>query len=391
MVRSAQSVIALLLFALAAAAPAQDNPSAGCQNCLGTGSLPCRQHGKLLDKEKGVQFCSVASECKACSGALQVDCKQCRNPKVEDELAARIKLVQDWRQDRKTKVDDVAKGQPLLHLVTAHFDLSYGLRPLTIGKDKLDPHTCMHIYAERLEALRAQFVELLGVGDKEQVGRLQVFMQRDLQGHQNLAPVVTDGLGGGVAVGVKVMGLLSVYCMWQEPRSLPDDEAVHRNIVHNVSHLLLCNLKPEGVLYDKHAGWIDEGFAHWWEDKITGKCSNFCYEEVLMQPGASFKGGHWRPAVRRMVDEGKLTSFATLAAKNTDQLDFPEHAESFALVDWLLTVHGGAKFKTFAVMLKSGKATRDALQAVYGLAPLAVDNEFTTWVKANYSPLDPPR
>src|SRR5262249_40085071 len=154
-----------------------------------------------------------------------------------------------------------------------------------------------------------------------------------------------------------------VYCMWHDLRSLNDDEALYRNVIHNVTHLLLSNLKPEYAIFNKGHGWVDEGLAHWFEDKITGKCTNFCYEEVLLQPGASFKGGRWRAPVRHMVDEGRITSFAELATKNTDQLDFPQHAQSFALIDWLLTVHGGPKFKTFLCMLKAGKPTRDALAA----------------------------
>lgn len=369
---------------------AQGGDTTSCRTCFNSGALPCKAHGKaMLEKEQAVQFCSGAAECKACSGVLKLDCKSCRNTKAEDEIAARQKLIADWRADRKAKVDDVAKGQPLMHLKTEHFELAYGIKPQAVGKDKLDTHQGMHLYGERLETLRTEFMKLLGVQDQELDGRLQVFMSRDQLGQQNLAPVVTQGLGGGLAVGVKSMGVLSVYCMWQEPRTLPDDEALHRNIIHNVTHLLLCNLKPELHLYDKHVGWVDEGFSHWFEDKLTGKCTNFCYEEVLMQSAASFKGGHWRAPVRRMVDEGKLTSFATLSQKNTDELDYPQHAQSFALVDWLLTVHGGPKFKQFVGLLKSGKPTREALQSIYNLTPISVDTEFPAWVKANYSPLEP--
>ncbi|MSR38840.1 MAG: hypothetical protein EXS02_08400 [Planctomycetes bacterium] len=380
----------LLLLALLAALPAQASETVICRVCANTGMLPCKAHGKaMLEKEHSVHFCSAAMECKICGGTLQVDCKSCRNEKSEAELAKLQKRMQDWRADRKLKVDDVAKGLPLMHLQTAHFELAYGIKPQSVGREKFETHPAMHLYGERLETLRTEFMKLLGAEDGELNGRLQVFMSRDQLGQQNLAPIVTQGLGGGKAVGVKSMGLLSVYCMWQEPTTLPDDEALHRNIIHNTTHLLLCNLAPSLHLYDKHVGWIDEGFSHWFEDKLTGKCTNFCYEEVLMQAAASFKGGRWRAPVRRMVDEGKLTSFAALAQKNTDELDFPQHAQSFALIDWLLTVHGGPKFKTFIGMIKAGKATRDALQAVYNTTPIAIDTEFSTWVKANYSPQEP--
>ncbi len=381
---------ALTMLALATALAAQDG--SGCRSCDGHGVLDCKSHPKgMLDKERAVQRCSVASECKACTGALQTDCRTCRNPAAEADVAHRRQLATDWLQARRKAVDEVTRNQPLMHLATAHFDLTFSVRPLTVGRDKLDSHQLMHLYGERLEALRALFLQTLEVTEQDQTGRLQVLMFRDLQDHTLMAPRVT-GFGGGGSLGQKLMGPAdkgeSVYCMYHDVRAMADDEALHRNIVHNVTHLLLANLPPVVWLGNRRHGWIDEGLAHWFEDKVTGRCANFCYEEVLLQPGMGWKNGRWRAPVRRMVDAGKHRSFADLSQRNTDQLEFEDHALAFAYVDFLLTRHGGKAFTELARKVKGGAETRDALQAVYKLDPLTIEEVFRTWVKENYSPQD---
>lgn len=362
-----------------------------CNQCGSDGIVECGKHGKAwLPRERAVAFCSHAAECKVCSGVLDADCKACRNATAEQELARRVELVRNWRRGLRTAIDDVAKGAPLLHLKTAHVDLSFGIDKLTVGRDKLDTHAAIHLYGDRLEALRASFVTTLALDDKDFSTRLRIYVCRDGEQSARLAPSVT-GIGGNLAVGTKLLGIDAVYCCWQDPRSLPDDASLHRNLVHNGVHLLLSNMDPPRPFGNPQNGWLDEGLAHWFEEKVDGKCTNFCFEEVLMQSGASFKAGRWRVPVRKFADEGKLVSLAALGQKNTDQLDFPEHAQSFAMVDCLLATHGGPKLRDFLRAIKSGTPMRDAMQAVYGTTPLKFDIEFDTWVKANYSPQESPR
>lgn len=375
----------------AASLAAQAAPATTCRSCGNHGVVDCGKHKKAaLEQERAVASCSHSESCKSCSGALRVDCKQCTNEIAEGELQARVETVRAWREGLRKSVDAHSKVEPMLHLETSHVDLSFGVAKLTVGKSKLDTHEGMHLYGDRIESLRKLYMETLTVDEKEFSARLRVYMCRDSRQANDLGPRVT-GLGGNFAVGTKLMGVDAVYCMWQEPRGLPDDEALHRNIVHNLVHLLTSNMEPAGYFGNPANGWVDEGLAHWFEDKIGGKCTNYCFEEVLTQQGQTWKGGKWRPAVRAMLDAKELQSLAAIAPKNTDQLTFPEHAQSFAMVDFLIAKHGGEKLKQFLKQLKSKVEMRDAMQAVYGFAPLAFDTEFQAWVAANYSPLDSAR
>lgn len=366
---------------------AQDTPVVTCSVCLNKGCTPCGKHGKMLEQEQvehGVLFCSVAAECKTCGGTLAIDCKACVNPGVEDALEKRRQLVKQWLAARRKANDEVTDNQPLFHLDTPHCKLVFSIKPLTIGKIKYDTHQLMHLYGERIEALRELFKTTFEIRDADLPATLDIYMFRDAQDQTKMGPIVT-GMGGNGATGTKLMGAPAVYSMWMEPRAIPNDEALHRTMVHNIAHLLLSNMTPSQWLGNRKYGWIDAGVAHWFEDKVTGKCTNFCYEEVALQPGAGFKGGAWRPPVRKLVDEGGAVAFADLAQRNTDQLSFVEHAVAFAYVDFLIAAHGGAKFRDMLRMVKKDVPTRDALQTVYGLNPLSIDGAFQQWVKENYT------
>ena len=383
------------LFALVPAAAAQQAepqaPKVVCRMCESRGTFPCTKHGKQLDLElpaNGALFCSVAAQCKVCGGSLATDCKTCDNVPAQTELERRRQLAQDWLQARRKALPEVEDRKELVHLSTAHVDLAFSIRPTTIGKTKVETHPLAHLYAQRIEELRTLFLTTFEIPEAELTGKLEIYMFRDAQDHAQVGPRVT-GIGTSQSTGVKLMGVECVFSMWQDLRQMPNDEALHRNLVHNVTHLLLSNAKPEQFLGNRKAGWIDEGVAHWFEDKVTGKCTNFCFEEVLLQPGAGFKGGRWRAPVRRMVDAGEDRSFAELSIQNTDQLSFTDHALAFAYVDFLITSQGGAKFRELIKLAKRDQPMREALQAVYGLNPLTIVAPFRQWVKDNYSPLDP--
>lgn len=356
-----------------------------CRVCDGAGSQPCSKHGKELGPEADplVRFCSVAAGCKSCSGALAVACRQCRDSGAEAALQARRKLVAEWLEKRRQHADDAVGHRTLLHLETEHCDLVSGLGALQVGKQKLDPHAVLHLYGQRIEALCADFRTLFELTEADMPGRLRVYLFRQQKDHGVIGPRET-GLGNAGSTGLKQMGPAFVYSMWQDPRSVAADEALHRNVVHNVTHLLLSQALPVQWIGNRKHGWLDEGLAHWFEDRTNGKCTNYCYEEVLTVPGAGWKNGVWRPHVRKLLESGELPSFAHLSTRNTDQLTFEEHAAAFAWVDHLITAHGGARLRDLVRALKAGQPTREALQAVYGHNPLTIEAPFHAWIREHY-------
>ncbi len=374
---------------------AQEDPGPAkitCRTCENRGGRDCSRHRNgLLELEREVVRCSVATECSRCGGALIVDCKICRNVAVENAAEVRRQTARDWLAERREAVDEYTGGKGIMHCETAHVDLTFSFRGATVDKTKLDGHRLMHLYAQRIEQLRNEFMQLLELADSDfpdeqpEAGvsaRLHVYMFEELWDHRKIAPRAT-GIGAGSA-GVKLMGVSLVYSMYRDGRVLPDDEAVHRSIVHNVTHLLLSSMKPTMWLGNRKHGWIDEGLAHYFEYRVDGHCTNFCYEEVGISPGAGFKGGKWRVALRKQLEAGALRKFTELYQKNSDQLDFEAHAHAFAWVEFLIAVHGGRKFADFVRWVKRTVPTREALRRVYGFGPLEFDQPFAAWVRETY-------
>lgn len=352
-----------------------------CRYCKSEGERACKKHGRFLESDRAVLQCSVAVACRTCAGALAVDCKICKNEVVERAAVERREQARIWLAGRRKAVDAIAKNSDLLHVKTAHLDLAFSIRPQLVGRRKLDTHQLMHLYADRIEALRSDFILSFKLRKDELPARLQVYMFGDRRDHRLVSPRVAGGGGGGS--GMKLMGVDAVYCMYQEPLTMSGDEALHRNIVHSVAHLLISNLRPEVWLGNLGHGWIDAGVAHWFEDRITGGCSNYCYEEVGAKKG-SYKGGHWRVPVRRAIESGKHESFVVVSKLNTDQLTWPQHALAFAYVDFLVASFSGRAFADFVSAIKRGDAVRDALVATFEMKILEFDDVFTAWVKKNY-------
>lgn len=366
-------------------APAQEGEPAShvpCRFCESRGEKPCKRHRGLLEAEREVEFCSEAAACRACHGALTVDCKICRNEPVERARAERIEKARVWLAGRRERVDAVTKGRGIVHVRSAHVDLAFSIRPLTVGRRKLSTHELAHLYVRRIEDLRRRFLETFGLGERDFSARLEIYMFADRRDHRLLAPRVAGGGGGGV--GMKLMGASAVYCMYHERRSMPGDEELWRTVAHNVAHLLLGNMHPAVWIGNRGHGWVDAGVAHWFEDLLTGRCATFCYEEVGLSPGAGYRSGRWRVAVRKLAEARKLASFVEVSGRNTDQLSMPEHAQAFAYVDFLLTRCGGEKFAALVRRLKEKRPLREALPETCGLTVLGFDEAFRAWVRANY-------
>jgi hypothetical protein len=81
--------------------------------------------------EREVVFCSLATDCKTCGGALATDCRYCKNEPVEKAMDEKRAAAKKWLEERRAKVDAVCKNNELMHLKTAHVDLTFSVPPLT--------------------------------------------------------------------------------------------------------------------------------------------------------------------------------------------------------------------------------------------------------------------
>jgi len=374
----------LLAFVLAVIASfvAQEGPR--CVKCKSTGRIACSEHPKAeCPLEDSVTYCTEVADCAVCGGVGFTDCARCENESVETEIQSRRERIASrpaglrWVQEKwdESRSNPTA---PLRIVETRNFILVWEMEAMKVGRKRLSQHQMAHLYADRLETLFRDYVENFQAKEREW-SKQSLVMIWYLPNDQ--AEASLRFCQNGSRAGVKLLGSDPRYSVCANRQFFPGDEELHRNVVHNVAHLLLSHQRPSMWIGDKKYGWADEGVAHWFEELYFGRCTNYCYQE--QNTNVDFKSGKYRLAVRKMVASGEAPPVAAVFQRTVDELTLPEHAVSFSYVDYLLHLDG-AKFNTLMKRLRSKIVTREALMEVYDMNPLAFEAAWKAWVLETY-------
>lgn len=370
-------LVLVSLLIIPCSALALDEQEVFCKPCDSTGLQPCKEHKRaecLL--EDGRVYCTEFDDCAVCSGTGWVDCKKCESPAGAKDLADRI-AERARRAERHKWIHD-GMGRKLRLAETEHFRLVWELDSLKVNKKRLNGHQLLHLYADRLEQHWADYASLTGATPenfKEKPLVLVWWLPIDQK--KSSRTFCTNES----TAGAKLLGATPRFSVCGNKQFARNDEELHRSLVHNVTHLLMSHHSPSFWIGNVKGGWADAGLAHWFEDKYSGRCTNYCYQEQNSQ--VDFKGGRYKPAVRKLVAMEKVPSAATVFQKNTDTLTPPEHAVSFSYVDYLISLDG-KKFASVVRMLKKRKPTREALSEIYGLNIIEFETRWKAWVLETY-------
>jgi hypothetical protein len=373
-------VALLALLALAAALPAQAQ-GRRCGRCKGTGLVECREHGREdLSRELEVLYCSVVDGCEACAGAGLLDCPACEEPEAQARLAARREGMPAARE--RLAALDRTMERPLRKAESAHFVLVWEMNAMKVDKKLRDEHQMLHLTLARLERLYADYCELFGAREEDFAKKSRVFVWYLPDDHKRGSAAFCDMYA---PAGTKLMGLDPNYSVCGNTSFFKGDEQLHRNLVHCVTHLLFSHETPSNWIGNLKGGWIEEGLAHWFEDRTFGVCDNYCYQEQNTR--FDFKGGRFKPALRKLVAADEMPPLAGVMQRNTDQLEPAEHAVALAVVDYLIQLDP-KKLDLVGRKLRARAETRDVLQEVYGLSILELDQALKAWVLETYPTRD---
>ena len=371
-------LLLLSLWITPAAAADDDEPArVHCKTCKHVGRRPCKEHKKAeCELELNAQYCSFVADCEACEGVGWVDCDRCENPAGEEWLAARRRSQAELAEEHRNLDEEMRRT--LLKAASEHFVVVWDLEDMKVGRKRLDGHELLHLYLDRLETLFDDYVEIFDAGEGDFQKRLKVmvwWLEKDqLEASLRFC-------NNGSKRGVKLLGSTPIYSVCGNRQNFKDDETLHRSVIHNVSHLMLSHHSPSNWVGNIKGGWADAGVAHYFEERYFQLCTNYCYTE-----GSSlldFKGGRWKPAIRKMVAMGDAPPVAQVFTKNTDTLTLPEHAVSFSYVDYLIHLDGAKANRLFR-RLRGKTPTRDALKEVYGLSVLEFEEAWGAWVVDTY-------
>jgi hypothetical protein len=363
-------------------ASAQDKPGGGiCTKCKNVGRLWCSEHDKNVEEreyidEDELQFCSVIADCPVCGGTGWILCPQCQPPEIAEALEKKKALVEKRRQTLKA-LDDKMK-RPLRKGETEHFQLIWEMDKLKVDKKFITPHQGLHVYAHRLEQMYTDYRATLGCKDKDFAQKQRVMVWYLPSDHEAGANAFCGQTSRG---GVRLMGLDPTYSVCGNKQNFQSDERLHRNIVHNVSHLLLSSQQPAAWIGNQKYGWLDEGLGHWWEDRYWNICDTYCFQE--QNTNTDFKSGRYKLAVRKLVAANAEPPAAEVFQRTSDSLTLPEGAVAMSYVDFLI-FKDPLKLLELAKKMKAKVVGRDALQQVYGMNLLEFESQWKAWVLGTY-------
>lgn len=375
----------MLLAALAAAvlAAPQEAPK-GCRRCDHRGVVGCPRHtAEERAAEAEVLHCSVAARCPECAGALLVDCPRCDGGPESALMAQRRADAAAW-----LAVEDPLEAllrRPLARAETAHFRLIVDApESLRDGKKKVDGHGFLHLVARDLERVAALQDGHFGAkpSDRRSPARMWFWERRD-----DHAAVMLKYLYSTSAGDFKLLGRDPVFSVWTaDPTFESSAPRLHALGIHNGAHMLLSNLFQELWIGDLGAGWLDEGAAHWTEEKVLGRSDNYCVDETGIPEGGVPVVE--RAAVRERLRKGKEPVLPGLLRRQTGELTAEEHALAWSFYDWIAAEHPAA----LAPLLRGCQEKRPAgelLPEALDLSLYAAEEAWRAWVSEHYPPLQP--
>lgn len=381
---------ALALVLAAAPAPSariesqdDDDPGPRCSRCKTTGKVENSfLTPSLAEMEKKVVYCSyVFQKDNKGRGLPWYPCARCRNPELGEAAKRQFDSIvaekEKWLA-RRIEADSFLDAD-LIYVETDHFVIAWDI-PKIVTKDKkaYKMHEGLHLYAERMETFYSDFMSFFGIEDKEIRNKKHFVYLFERQKHCLKAAKELTGLNCWNAA--KMPGNPSILVSWHDKTNLPEDEDLHRHLIHHLSHLLnVSYYRMEWLAMA--AGWADEGLGHFFEYHYFGKADNTCDEEGEEEV---FSHSDWEYEVRAALDAGKGPSFAEMSTLSTTSLHGMHHQFSWSFMDFLMKKKDPKSFKVFMKAIKEKRESRDALEEAYSLNVMSFQREWEAYVLENY-------
>jgi hypothetical protein len=363
-----------------------------CGLCQTSGRVAFEVPKEVVAQEAGCTRCSEIVANEAVNHGLDFKpCAKCLAPTlqahVRGEWQALVKAGLDWLAEQRQIDAFLAdpKGLHLMHCSTPHFELAWSVPKVKLGRQVIDQHEAMHLYARYLEEDYGAYLATLGLThDGDQGGVRHHVMVFEQAKHANKAQPHWCGMGGtGITDGVKLMGPKSYFVCWWNRTKNPDNDQFHEYLLHNLVHHFLCS---EGNMFwlARKSGWIDEGLSHYFTDLRFKKCRTHCFQE--QDEASQWILSDWRPEMRRRAVAGKYPEFAEVSTKHGETLDAEEHLFCWSLVEYLIDGQGKEKFVALLHGLKDEVPLRNLLKELYGVSLFQLIEAWKAWVIEKYPP-----
>jgi len=322
-------------------------------------------------------------ECKECRGSLVVDCRRCSNspdPKIVKQKEDNEAWLARMREIDKL-VGKKKKHEAVVHGESEHFILSFDVKRLPVGLKSVNKHSGMHLYLERLEKLYADVIKDLGARDGDFLAKTHVMIW---ERERDLVRTAAQYCRQKSNTKSYLIGKAPIFTIYYNKGYLHEEFELHQAVVHNVVHCLLSNVWDGMWPGNIKGGWLDAGYAHYYELKYFGHLGgvrNYCYREGDTM--SRFKFGKWEPAILALVHRGEHESFLSLAGENTDTLTPLQHMHAWSFVEFILRKYP-EKFGMVARLVKARKPISEVTKQALGMTPFQFEDEWVQFVKSNY-------
>ena len=355
-----------------------------CPFCKTTGKIPNPFYEGVAHLEDQVKFCSwVIEKDKKGLGIPWIPCENCRNAdlkaRAEEAFEKEVAIRRVWLAKRREVDTKLKVKKPLLHLETEHFVWAWDIPKMKVEKKTYRMHEALHLYAQRMEDFYAEFQRIHGISDLDNINNLhQIFcFEREV-----ISKKACMFFGKQASPNGKVTKQTkpSVFVTWRNKNKTPMDADFHRDMIHNVTHLLTAVYKTWWWLYD--AGFAYEGSAHWWEIYYYKKATSYCFREINSL--SSWVSSKWEAKVKKAVLADKAPSITEVLNKPGGVLDAKEHVFSWSYIDYMMAMDPHKTIEFFDI-LKQKRPPREAFLNVWGMSVLGFEERWKEHVRTKYS------
>ncbi len=364
-------------------------------------SVTCATNGRMecFLKRHAASWGMVCSECLAKEGCT------CRNPHPEDCPQCE-KGGSPWDAEKRKQIEfrlkkeqEVFASKDVVIVWSPHYYVVTDIPSLKIRTQSgvyrvIGTHEIAHIYAERCEKARREFVQAFGNEVGGDLPSAIYLPKRETTGGRIQAKyngsARTNLVYGGSDDGRIADGFcFNGFCMaLSGNRAGGDDEGMHHAVRHMVGHLCIsCWTKVNGndrVL----PRWLFEGVAHWLAKRhpLLKDLVVWCADE-----GASISGSgkDWENQARKVAADPKTVPVERFLEKSTiGLLDFDDHVRAWSYVDLALK-EDREDFLKVLRLLRNEVSSRQAWVQGMGCTPDEFDQRWKERVLGRRPTLGP--
>jgi len=252
------------------------------------------------------------------------------------------------------------------------------IRQLKVATDRggariADQHELLHLYLQRAEQARKDFVDVFGEPRFVRSAMILVKREGDRRkfSQNQLGNADTNLLYGG-GTGKLVGGM----CGNGFILSGRDDDTLHFNCRHMIGHLCISTYHTSGVHAKHLPQWIFRGAAHWL-CKLHPRAVDHAYYCSYEGVEVSGSGTNWDDKARKIAARGPQRDpvEAMLQAATAKQMDYSMHVRAWSWFD-IFTTEDREPFVQFVQRLRSAQEARVAAKEAFGQAPEYVDDRW---------------